>query len=439
MRTILIVSPHFPPINAPDMQRVRMGLPYFAEFGWRPVVLAVDPQYVEFAQDPLLLETIPSSVPIRRVPALPARWTRKAGIGNLGLRALPFLYRGGVELIKEYKVDLIFFSTTMFTTMVLGRLWKDRLGVPFVVDMQDPWVSDYYDSKPRSERPPKYWLAQRMHKLLEPWTMRKLDGVIAVSHAYHETLCQRYPKIHPDWCQTIPFGASRLDYEIAAKLNEKNPYFRRGDGLVHGVYAGVLGKVMKRTCEAICLAFRMGLDQYPELFSKVRLHFVGTNYGTDRRAMTTIQPIAEKIGLGEYICEDPRRIPYFAVLNLLRDADFLLVPGSDNPQYTASKIYPYILARKPLLAVFHEQSSVVEVLRATRGGEVATFDTDSTVGDIAHSLMLQWADLLRRLPYTPSTDWAAFEPYTAREMTRRQCELFDRVMEMHQRERAHAA
>jgi hypothetical protein len=36
MRTLLIVSPHFVPINAPDMQRVRMSLIYFAEFGWKP-------------------------------------------------------------------------------------------------------------------------------------------------------------------------------------------------------------------------------------------------------------------------------------------------------------------------------------------------------------------------------------------------------------------
>ncbi len=41
MRRVLIVSPHFPPTNAPDHQRVRMSLPYFQENGWEPVVLAV--------------------------------------------------------------------------------------------------------------------------------------------------------------------------------------------------------------------------------------------------------------------------------------------------------------------------------------------------------------------------------------------------------------
>jgi hypothetical protein len=35
------------------------------------------------------------------------------------------------------------------------------------------------------------------------------------------------------------------------------------------------------------------------------------------------------------------------------------------------------------------------------------------------------------LPYQPDTDWKQFEPYTAREMTKSQCELFDRVVARH--------
>src|SRR5262249_21012946 len=87
----LIVSPPFPPFTPPDMQRVRMSLPYFGEFGWQPYVLAVAPTGTEVVE-PLLTETIPSSVPVERVQALPASLTSVAGIGNIALRALPFLY-----------------------------------------------------------------------------------------------------------------------------------------------------------------------------------------------------------------------------------------------------------------------------------------------------------------------------------------------------------
>src|SRR5829696_8891477 len=90
-RRVLIVSPHFPPVNAPDMQRVRMSLPFYAEFGWEPTVLAVAPTSTE-RTEPLLTETFPAGIPVERVRALPADLTRMVGVGNLALRSLPFLY-----------------------------------------------------------------------------------------------------------------------------------------------------------------------------------------------------------------------------------------------------------------------------------------------------------------------------------------------------------
>jgi len=434
MRNVLVVSPYFPPVNTPDMQRVRMSLPYFAEFGWSPVVLAVEPEDAGRGEDPLLMETIPAGIPIRRVRAVPAKWTRKVGIGDVGFRAFPFLYSAGSRIIEEYDIGLIYFSTTVFWTMPLARLWKDRFGIPVVIDMQDPWVSDYYESKPKSKRPPKYWLARRLHKLLEPWTMRRVDGIIAVSEPYHEVLRSRYPWISRELCQTIPFGATGLDYQVAGRSRTENAYFRKGDGWIHGVYAGALGNATKQpTCIAICLAFKKGLAQCPELFSKVRLHFIGTDYAMGARARPTILPVAREMGLEDYIQEDPHWVPYFAVLNILRDADFLLIPGSDNPQYTASKVYPYILAQRPLLAVFHEASSVVDVVRSTQAGEVVTFSSTSETDEVASSLASTWLRICRRLPYQPNTDWEAFERYSAREMTRRQCELFDRVFQLKDR------
>ena len=56
MKNVLIISPHFPPVNAPDMQRVRMALPYLKENDWNPIVVAVDEKYVEGFRDTLLNE-----------------------------------------------------------------------------------------------------------------------------------------------------------------------------------------------------------------------------------------------------------------------------------------------------------------------------------------------------------------------------------------------
>src|ERR1700730_13249089 len=100
-RRVLIVSPHFPPINAPDHQRIRMSLPHFAEFGWEPTVLAVSPEYVEAVEDRLLLRTVPESTRVIRTRAFPFKQTRHLGVGNLGLRALPFLRSAGDRILRD--------------------------------------------------------------------------------------------------------------------------------------------------------------------------------------------------------------------------------------------------------------------------------------------------------------------------------------------------
>jgi hypothetical protein len=428
MRKALIVSPHFPPSDKVDMHRVRLSLPYWREFGWEPTVLAVDPESVEGTHDPLLLKTIPDNIDVQRVKAAPARWTRRIGLSALGIRALPSLYREGARILRRERPDLVFISTTMFHAMTLGRLWKRKSGVPYLLDMHDPWVNDF-DQRQGVARPGlKHRAARRLHRVLEPWTMREVAGLVTVSEAYHIDLRRRYPWIPESHCLTLPFGASAQDYAVAREAGLENPFFARGDGLIHGVYAGCLGTAMRFACESICRALRAGLRESPELFRRLRLHFVGTDYAAGDRARETIRPIAAELGVAEFVQEQPHRVPYFSALNLLQQADFLLVPGSSDSGYTASKLAPYILARKPLLAVFHECSSVCRVLRETGAGDVVTFaDVDDTEA-IGARLQTAWTAMLRRLPCVPPTDWSAFEPYTAREMTRRMCGLFDRIV-----------
>jgi len=71
VKKVLIVSPHFAPTNAPDMQRARLALPYFKELGWEPVVLAVAPEFIEGGVlEPLLESTYPADTRIIRVKGI---------------------------------------------------------------------------------------------------------------------------------------------------------------------------------------------------------------------------------------------------------------------------------------------------------------------------------------------------------------------------------
>jgi hypothetical protein len=186
---------------------------------------------------------------------------------------------------------------------------------------------------------------------------------------------------------------------------------------------------MRFALEIIFCAYSLGLRSDPTLFSRIHFWFIGTSYAKAGTGRQTILPIAEKYEVASHVTEMPDRIPYFETLFLLNKASVLLVPGSTDTHYTASKIYPYILAEKPLLAVFNRQSSVLQVLRDIRYGRTVAFDNVEEDRDVyvkeclAHLRMLL-LDNEERAGF----DKAAFEPYTAKAMTAKQVEFFNQVI-----------
>ncbi len=430
MKKVLIISPNFPPINAADMHRVRQSLLYFEEMGWQATVIAVQPQFVEMGQDPILLHTLPNNAQIIRIKAFKPEVTRKFGLGNIGYRSMIQFYREGNKLLANNHFDLIYFSTTAFPVMVLGRIWKRRFKVPFIIDMQDPWRNDFYLDKPKHERPPKFWFAYRMDKYLEAFAMKKVDGIISVSAGYPKTLMERYPNIKPEMCTVIPFGGAPIDFEVLEKSGLANRLFKKDDGSINLVYIGRGGHDMSLALSGIFVGLAAGLKENPDLYNLVRMFFVGTSYAADGKGQKTVEPIAEKYGVNHLVTEITDRLPYFEAMKVLKDADILVVPGSTDTNYTASKLYPYILANKPILAVFNEQSSVVEILAATKAGNCVTFVNDDNPSKIGEKVLSVLNDYLKRLPFIPATNWLAFEPYSAREATRKQVDFFNKTIKL---------
>ena len=426
MKKVLIISPRFPPVNAADMHRVRHSLPYFRDFGWEATVLAVDPARVEGEREERLCDTYPSNADVRRVDALPQEWTWRIKVGNLALRALPCYLQQGSSIIRREDIDLVYFSTTAFPILALGRYWKLRFGTPYVIDMQDPWYSGTHDPDEAPALFSKAWLARQLSRVLEPITMEGVDGLISVSQGYCDILQSEYNRIRPSMCEVIPFGAAQKDFEVLQEREVDNPIFDSGDGRTHVVQVGRAGPDMDRAAHVVFNALSTGRQKNPELYEDVRFHFVGTRYSP--QASKTMEPIAAEHGVGDIVEEQVARGPYFQALQLLRDADMLMLLGSTDPNYTASKLYPYILARRPLLTVFHENSSVVDITRETGAGTVVTYDNKVDTTAVGSEVEGAWSSMLERLPYTPDTDWDAFQPYTAEAMTRRQVEVFERVL-----------
>ena len=431
-RRVLIVSPHFPPVNAADHQRIRMSLPYFAEFGWEPIILSVDTNFIEGIFDPNLSLTVPSNIEIIKSYAIPPKISRKIGMGNLAFRSIPFLINTISKYLEENLIDLVYFSTTVFITMVLGRYWLKRYKIPYILDFQDPWLSDYYDRT--DNLPPggklKYAIAQAFAKTLEPFALKKASHITSVSPEYPKVLMQRYSWLKAEQFTVLPFGAPEQDFQILANLKIKQQIFDPNDGYQHWVYVGRGGEDMSFSLKLLFATIQTHRQQYPEAWQKIKLHFVGTKYSIFDNNKE-IEAIAKSHNIHDIVTEHPQRIPYFEALQVLVDSHAILIIGSDDASYSASKVYPCILARKPILAILHQQSLVVDVIKDCQAGYAITFTNDSIKIDLSNCLTqgIQWLLESCNQDFIPTTDWQAFEPYTAKRMTQMLCNIFDKIAE----------
>jgi len=405
------------------MQRIRMSLPYFKDFGWETEVVAVDPKYTDLAQDELLSETIPGDIKIHLVKALGKKWTSKFGFGSIAYRCYPFIKKKVNQLLKEQKFDLVYFSTTQFQVCTLGAYWKKKFGVPYVIDMQDPWHSEYYRDKPKHQQPPKYWLSYRLNKYLEPRAMKEVGGLISVSQQYIDTLKERYQTLRDAPSATITFGAFEPDMKIAAANSQKfKPLLDQSTKNV--VYIGRGGKDMYNAIKPVFEALKIRLSRDPGLSKKLKLYFIGTSYAPNGQGYSTILPLAQEYGVDDMIIELTDRIGYYHTLDTLQKANALFMPGSDDPAYTASKIYPYLLTHKPLLAIFNVKSPALAVLGEF--GVKNAYSYDETP-DLGTKIITFFEQVTKGNAVTEQYNPEAMEKYSARCMTKRQCDLFNLV------------
>ncbi len=136
--------------------------------------------------------------------------------------------------------------------------------------------------------------------------------------------------------------------------------------------------------------------------------------------------------MGDLVEERTGRVPYFEALQILRQSDAILVIGSDAPAYSASKLYPCLLARRPLLAVLHADSPAVEILRGAGVERILTFRPERSADPGA---VREAGEFLEGY-LSPANDHAIqpaglhdfLAAHGAREVARQQCEVFDRVV-----------
>jgi hypothetical protein len=424
LKKILFISPNFPPINAADMHRVRQMLMNFDSSAYQIDVLALKPESADaYSIDQMILETMPNNYILILVKAIPTWLSQKIGVGSLSMRSFFHFMLKGNRLIKKKNYDLIFFSTTATHLLYLGAYWKRKFNIPYVLDIQDPWVNNYYLTKPKNEQPPKYFLNYKIDKFLESRTIPFASAIISVSSQYNDYFKSKYNLSKDAILETIPFGVENSDFNLPIS-NEFN-YIKSGKFNI--IYVGRGGYDLQKSILVLFNSFKLGLLHYKIKFSKIHFYFIGTSYATKGNGVKTIEPLAKNMGIGDYVTEIPDRVSYFQSISLMKSADLLFIPGSNDERYTPSKLYPCLLTGKPILSISNKKSEMNEL--ASKINLVSLFhfnddNMDDVLKKISYSILMHLnGDLI--IADIPKS---LFSLFSAQAMTQKVFGVFENVL-----------
>jgi glycosyltransferase involved in cell wall biosynthesis len=364
MHRVLMISPHFPPDSTAATHRVRLLAPHMADRGWEPTVLTVDPRDYEGRLDPTLFDSVPQNVRIVRTRAWPARASRAVGVGDLGIRAFQGLWRGASDLLAREHFDAVFITIYPTYPALLGPLLKRRFTFAFVLDYQDPWVGEWgrsagpgLDGRPDFKSRASRFVASGM----EPYALKAADAVTAVSCATYEQALERTPEAKPRASAELPIGWDRRDLEFLNRGAHRASMFP-DDGLVHLSYVGTLLPTGLDTLRAVLAAVATLRAKDPPA-ARLRLHFFGTSNQRTSDAPDRVMPVAAEYGLLDVVTESAPRLDYFEALRVLRDSTAVLLMGSSERHYTPSKVFPALVAERPVVAVLHAASNATDLLQ----------------------------------------------------------------------------
>ncbi|ATQ69900.1 MULTISPECIES: glycosyltransferase [Methylosinus] len=422
-RNVIILSPHFPPSTVAGVHRARHLAKHLPAFGWKPVVLCVHERFHAQSLDPELARLVDPSTRVEKVAALPTAMSRRFGVGDIGLRALPQLGAALARLSRDLPARAVVITGSPFYPMLLSAIAK-RCGAKVVLDFQDPWVSRWGATQSSWS---KAGAAHRLATALEPLALRHADFVTSVSDVQNSEMAERHRWLDATRMAGLPIGGDPEDF-VHLRSMAKEAAAPRGEKPIVLSFVGAFMPRSTAPMRALLRGFALLRASEPRLAERLELNFIGTSNSPDDTTGFRVRPLAEVEGVADQVRETPRRLPYLEALAALACSDGLLLVGSDEPHYTASKIYPALMSGRPWLSLFHRSSSANAILRAAGGGVAVDFASDEELVGAPPVI----AGALRRLATESDAfgvaDPNAYAPYQARAIAGRFAAIFDSLV-----------
>lgn len=398
LKNVLIIYPHWHPANLAGVHRPRLIGNFLPEYGWHPIILTVKEEFFEEKPDPDFEKTFRNHYEVYRVNAFKVGKIRL--IGDIGLRAFFQLYKEAKRIIKEKQIDFVWIPIPSFYTALLGRLLYEKTKIPYGIDYIDPWVRNITNQNNWRAK-----ISQFVAKALEPFAVKKASLITGVSTPYYEPVLKRNFKTYPVHAG-MPYGFDPNDHGV---ILEKLEYPWEKDSLCKPwIYAGAFLPNSHMFLEAFfkCIASLKAKKQWDE---HIQLYFVGTGSYPAKR----ITAYAKEYGLEDIVTEIRERYPFLHILNFLSKSDKIMLIGSTEKHYTASKTFQCLLSNRPLFAMLHEESSAVEVIQECNANKATVmYKEGEEIDDLVSKITPVLIEFQKEVVWNP--DLLPLEKYSAK-------------------------
>jgi glycosyltransferase involved in cell wall biosynthesis len=413
VKRVLMIAYHYPPMRGGSgIHRTLAFTQYLPQLGWQPLVLSVSPNaYPDYGR----ADAVPQ-VPVHRSFALDA--ARQLAIAGRypSLLAQPDRWISwwlsavptGLRLIRQYRPQFIWSSYPIATAHLIALTLHRLTGIPWIADQRDPMVDNGYPPDPRR---------RRIHGWIEQQAMRHGAAVVCTTPGAVRELNLRFPQADDRRIALIENGYDEVSF-IGAEIAAPGAIPRIGPkaGPFRLLHSGVIYP-SERDPGALFAALAQLQAQgalRPESF---RLVLRASGHDDHLHHL-----IAQHPALAQMVELAPA-LPYHEALAEMLDADGLLLLQAENCNgQIPAKLYEYLRARRPLLALTHPDGDTAGLLRRAGIHTVARLDrAEEIVTTLPHFLQLC------REQQAPTAPPALIARYSRAARTRELASLLDRL------------
>ena len=421
MKSVLIITYHFPPHPAIASLRPLGLARYLPEFGWEAVILTAalpgkpDPHFKVIEtpyHDSLglwkrLLKLDSQSPLIAQVKNKLKIRSEKSPLDFIlvtmgGIFAYPdpqkgwqrFAVEAGQDILRQENIKAMISTAPPVTSHIIAKRLKDEFKIPWVADFRDLWTQNcYYPYGP---------LRKMIEKRLELNTLSTADALVAVSQPAADDLhsLHRQKPVH-----SIPNGFDPAEVNTTpGNLTDKFTI----------TYTGILYPG-KRSPTPFLAALGDLISEGSMDASDIELRFYGPEAGW-------IDKQAERYGLTG-IVRQFGMVPREVALKKQRESQLLLLLKWNDPKQRgvySGKIFEYLAARRPVLAVGGFPDVVNQLLDETKAG------VSGQTGEETKALLLR---LYQEYKSTGAVSYAGDETETSKYSHREMAKKFAAILD----------